>query len=78
MALILGEDAARLPDIARGAIMAPACSLEDLGKQIKEVKAFIVAWHGSDEASRRFAAIPGVGPITASAIAAEVTDPARF
>jgi transposase len=30
----------------------------------------IVAWHKCDAASRRLASIPGIGPITASALAA--------
>jgi transposase len=78
MAMILGEEAARLPDIARDALKALACSLEELGRRVKEVEASIVAWHRNDETSRRLATIPGVGPITASAIVAEVTDQDQF
>jgi transposase len=78
MTVILGEEAAQLPDIARDALKALACSLEQLGKRVKEVEAAILAWHRNNETSRRLATIPGVGPITASAIAAEVTDPAQF
>jgi transposase len=78
MAMILGEEAVRLPDIARDALKALACSLEELGRRVKEVEASIVAWHRNDETSRRLASIPGVGPITASAIAAEVTDQGQF
>jgi len=37
-----------------------------------------MAWHRADETSRRLASIPGVGPITASAIAATVSDPSQF
>ena len=38
-----------------------------------------LAWHKGNEASRRLAAIPGVGPITASAIVASVGgDAAQF
>src|SRR3546814_11350979 len=35
-------------------------------------------WHAESEASRRLAAIPGLGVITATAIAAIVTDPDQF
>jgi transposase len=35
-------------------------------------------WHAENEASRRLAAIPGVGVITATAIAATVMDPDQF
>jgi transposase len=37
-----------------------------------------VAWHRSNEVSRRLAIIPGVGPITASTIAATVVDANQF
>lgn len=35
-------------------------------------------WHAENEASKRLAAIPGIGIITATAIAATVTDPDQF
>jgi transposase len=78
MAMILGEETAGLPDIARDALKTLACSLEELSRRVKELEASIVAWHRNDETSRRLATIPGVGPITASAIAAEVTDQGQF
>jgi len=37
-----------------------------------------MAWHRADSASRRLATIPGVGPITASAIAVSVPDASLF
>src|SRR3546814_17807235 len=38
----------------------------------------LIAWHTESEASRKLAAIPGLGVITATAIAATVTDPDQF
>jgi transposase len=38
----------------------------------------IMAWRKTNETSRRLATIPGVGIITASAIAATVPDPSFF
>jgi transposase len=38
----------------------------------------IAAWHAESEASCRLAAIPGLGVVTATAIAATVTDPDQF
>jgi transposase len=35
---------------------------------VKEIEVAIVTWHKDNEASRRLATIPGVGPITASAM----------
>ena len=55
-----------------------AAELEALGERVKEIEAAILAWHKENEASRRLATIPGIGPITASAIVATVTDPSEF
>ena len=49
--------------------------VEALDEAGEGVEVAIVAWHKDNEASRRLATIPGVGPITASAIVATVTDP---
>ncbi len=38
----------------------------------------IKLWHKENEASRRLEAIPGIGPITASAIVATVGDATEF
>jgi transposase len=35
-------------------------------------------WHRQNEASRRLAAVPGIGVITATAIVATVSDPGQF
>ena len=78
VAALMGEDEVSLPRLARQALRGPACQLEALGKQVKEVEATILAWHKDSETSRRLASIPGVGPITASAIVATITDPTQF
>ena len=36
------------------------------------------AWHRASEVSRRLETIPGIGPITATALAASITDPSVF
>ncbi len=38
----------------------------------------IHAWHRSNELSRQLETIPGIGPITANALAATVTDVSLF
>ncbi len=78
VAVLMGEDTARVPALARQALGGLAAELEALGSRVKEVEAAILAWHKDNEASRRLATIPGVGPITASAIVATVTDPTQF
>ncbi len=78
VAVLVGEDTASMPALARQALGGLAAELEALGKRVEEVEAAIVAWHKDNEASRRLASIPGIGPITASAIVATVTDPTQF
>ena len=78
LAVLLGEDEATLPPLARQALRGLAAELEALGKRVEEIEAAIVAWHKENEASRRLAAVPGIGPITASAIVATVGDVSNF
>jgi transposase len=78
VAALLGEDDTKLPRLARYALRGLAAELEALGERVKEIEVAILAWHKDNEASRRLATIPGIGPITASAIVATVTDPSQF
>ena len=78
LAVIADPDDRRLPPAAR------AC-LESLGRQFLSLHEEICvadkrlhAWHRSSQVSLRLATIPGVGPITASALAASITDPEVF
>lgn len=75
---LLGEDTSAVPPLARQALRGLAAELEALGARIEEIEAAILAWHKENEASRRLTTIPGVGPITASAIVATIVDPAHF
>jgi transposase len=67
-----------VPALAREALRGLATELEALHRRVKQIEGSIVRWHKDNEASRRLAAIPGVGPITASAIVATITDPFQF
>jgi transposase len=49
-----------------------------LDKQVKEMEARIQAWHKGSELSRRLAAVPGIGPLTASALVASIADARSF
>jgi transposase len=49
-----------------------------VGAAITAAEKRIMAWHRASEASQRLATIPGIGPITASAIAATVPDATLF
>lgn len=74
--LILEQE--RLPELAQAALRGPAGLLETLRPEIERLEHRILAWHRQDATSRRLATIPGIGPITASAMAASASDPALF
>jgi transposase len=42
--------------------------LKELDRQVSELESQIVAWHRQNSASSKLARIPGIGPITASAL----------
>ncbi len=67
-----------LPELAHAALRGLAGQLEALGAEIESLERRILTWHRADETSRRLATIPGIGPITASAMAASAPDPALF
>jgi transposase len=77
-AMIFDEADGRLPIFARQAIQALVHQIRDVQARIATLEAELVAWCRRDDASRRLATIPGVGPITATAMAATVTDPSCF
>lgn len=74
----LYEEQDRFPAHARSALHGIAAQLRALASEIDRLEAQILDWHRNDETSRRLATIPGIGPITASAIAAAVPDPSLF
>ena len=78
LAVIADADDARLPPIARACLEGLAIQFMSLHEEIAIAERRILAWHRSSEVSRRLETIPGIGPITASALAASITDPALF
>lgn len=69
---------ADLPELARSAIRRLIGQIEAVAEEVKKAETEIVTWCRADAASRRLLTIPGIGPITASAIAAAVPDPSLF
>ena len=49
-----------------------------LDRQVDEIEVQIKAWHRANEKSRRLESVPGIGPLTASALAATVGDAKNF
>jgi len=75
----LHERQNELPLHPRSALHGLAAQLRALGSEIDRLKAQITEWHRSDQTSRRLATIiPGIGPITASAVSAAVPDASLF
>ncbi|MER8601997.1 IS110 family transposase, partial [Mesorhizobium sp. M1339] len=76
--LVEDEDNELIPPLARAALVSLVEQLRLVHEKVRELDRQIHAWHRSNEQSLRLETIPGIGPITASAIAATVTDPSLF
>ena len=75
---LLADRGTTLPELARRMLAVLANQLRDVAARLMAVEAKLLAWHRANDVSRRLATIPGVGPITASAIVATVGDAAQF
>ena len=62
------------PEPACAALHGMVDQLRDLARQIEKLEGRLQAWHRKDETSRRLARVPGIGPITTTAIVAAVPD----
>lgn len=70
--------AAEVPSELRPALDSLALLIGQLDSHILTVERRIVAWHRGNRDSLRLATIPGVGPITASALVVSIGDIKRF
>jgi transposase len=68
----------RIPEIARACLVALGTQLQRLKEQLLEFDRMIIAWHRSDETSRRLDEAPGIGPMLATAVVATVANPKAF
>jgi len=67
-----------LPVLARQMLSIMSDQLRDVALRVKEVERELLSWHRSSEISRQLATIPGVGPLTASALTTSVVDATQF
>jgi transposase len=85
----IGHIASRVPDIIEDAsnelpgtfrllIDRLLEHLKELQRQVEQIEAQIKTWHRSSEVSRRLEKVPGIGPLTATALAATVGDAKNF
>ena len=63
---------------ALGALDGLNRQIDGICTEIDKLDARTLEWHRTDRASQRLATVPGIGPITASAIAASVPDASLF
>ena len=74
LGIIADADDHRIPPAARGILDVLARQYSAIGAEIGSIDKSILAWHRSCDASRRLAEIPGIGPIVATALVAEIGD----
>lgn len=73
------EDATNeLPGSFRLLVQRLLDHLKELDRHVKEIEAQVVAWHRENDVSSKLAKVPGIGPITASALVATVGDAKNF
>ena len=78
-AIMRGDVHEPLPQLARKALGLLVAQIADIEAKVGVLDAEILTWHKADAISQRLASIPGIGPITASAMAATVGgDVSRF
>ena len=75
--IVAGEDE-RITEVTRRAMMPLVEQYHLLKKQILDLDRQVMAWHRSSDVSKRLATIPGIGPLTASALVASVGDASNF
>ena len=75
---ILEDGENGLPGTMRNLLERLTDNLKEMDRQVKELEEKIQLWHRENAASRKLAEIPGLGPITASAIVATVGDAREF
>ena len=78
IAAVRDEAEDRVPALARRVLATLVEQLEELATRLAVVGRELLAWHRASPASQRLATIPGIGPVTASTLAATVPNPAAF
>ena len=78
LAKLITADEATLPWLVRAALAPLVRQLDRLDEEIGLADDAIKAMAKVDESARRLMSIPGIGPVTASAIAASVQDVSSF
>ncbi len=75
---LLDGEALDSPALAAKVVITLAEQVGDLQARVQDLDKDLMAWFRGNEVARRLETIPGIGVITASALAATVTDPQQF
>lgn len=76
--LLLEEAKDDLPGLFRDLMQRLLTHLKVLDRQVAEMELQIQMWHRSNPLSRKLEKVPGIGPLTASALVASVGDAKSF
>lgn len=75
---VLEAGAGVIPELARQTLLLIAQLIEAITIQIRKIDSELLHWHRTNPVSQRLESIPGVGVITATAMAATVLDAKAF
>jgi transposase len=67
-----------IPDAVRASLLPMVAQIDHLDSAIKQIDVDIAMQAKADPVANRLMTIPGIGPVTASALAATVGDPSAF
>lgn len=77
-ARLVDGEAPRVPALAQRVVEGLSRQIAALQGELHAIEKEILVWHRSSDVSQRLATIPGIGIISATALAASVTDPQQF
>lgn len=75
---ILEDGENDLPGTFRALLQRLGEHLKALGQHVEDLEEQVHAWHRDNAASQKLAQVPGIGPITASALVASIGDAKSF
>ena len=75
---LIHEGHPEIPDAVRASLLPMVTQIDYLDSAIKQIDGDIAAQAKADPVANRLMTIPGIGPVTASALAATVGDPSSF
>lgn len=76
--ILLDDAKDEVPGVFRQLIQRLLDHMKELDRQVNEMELQIQAWHRANALSRKLERIPGIGPLTASALVASIGDAKSF